>query len=131
MKLGASEFFATKGVKQLMIGAGIDHLLVCTSQQPDWSLFLPVMAPNGTIYPLTVSEEEFKMPYHPINALQLRVQGSLVAPRQVLREMLEFAAKHGIKPIIEEFPMTVEGITESMKRLEDGKMRYRGVLVAQ
>jgi D-arabinose 1-dehydrogenase-like Zn-dependent alcohol dehydrogenase len=69
------------------------------------------MAPNGTIYPLTVSEEEFKMPYGPINAMQLRMQGSLVAPRQVHREMLEFAARHGIKPIIEQFPMMVEGIT--------------------
>lgn len=69
MKLGASEFFALKGVKELKIGAGIDHLLACTSQQLDWKLFLPVMAPNGTIYPLTVSEEEFKMPYGPINAM--------------------------------------------------------------
>jgi len=130
MKLGASEFFATKDVKELKIGAGIDHLLVCTSQQPDWELFLPVIAPNGTIYPLTVSEEEFKMPYYPINALQLRVQGSLVAPRQVHREMLGFAARHGIRPIVEEFPMTEGGITDCMKRLEERKMRYRGVVVA-
>jgi hypothetical protein len=69
MKLGASEFFVTKGVKELKIGTGVDHLLVCTSQQPYWELFLPVMAPNRTIYPLTVSEEKFKMPYYPINAL--------------------------------------------------------------
>jgi len=45
--------------------------------------------------------------------------------------MLAFAAHHQIRPIIEQFPMTVEGIEESMKKLEDGKMRYRGVVVAQ
>ena len=72
MKLGASELFAAKGVRELKIGAGIDHLLICTSQQPNWKLILSVMAPNGTIYPLTVSEEGFKMPYGPINAMQLR-----------------------------------------------------------
>jgi D-arabinose 1-dehydrogenase-like Zn-dependent alcohol dehydrogenase len=126
-----ANFFAAKGVSELKIGAGIDHLLVCTSQQPDWKLFLPVMAPNGTIYPLTVSEEEFKMPYGPINAMQLRVQGSLVATRQVHGEMLEFAARHRIRRVIEEFPMTEEGIMECMERLEEGKMRYRGALVAQ
>jgi D-arabinose 1-dehydrogenase-like Zn-dependent alcohol dehydrogenase len=126
MKLGASEFFATRGVKELKIGAGIDHLLVCTSQLPDWKLFLPIMASSGTIYPLTVSEEEFKMLYGPINAMQLRVQGSLVVPRQIHRETLEFTARHGIRPIIEEFPMTVAGITE---RLEEGKMRYKGCLL--
>jgi D-arabinose 1-dehydrogenase-like Zn-dependent alcohol dehydrogenase len=54
-----------------------------------------------------------------------------VAPRQVHREMLEFATRHVIRPIVEEFPMTEGGITECMKRLEAGKMRHRGVVVAQ
>ena len=54
-----------------------------------------------------------------------------MATRQVHKEMLAFAAHHSIRPIIEQFPMTVQGITESMKKLDDGKMRYRGVVVAQ
>jgi len=45
--------------------------------------------------------------------------------------MLEFAARHGIRPMIEEFPMTVEGITEAMGKLEGGKLRYRAVLKVQ
>jgi len=44
--------------------------------------------------------------------------------------MLAFAAKHGIKPQIERFPMTHDGVTEAMQKLREGKMRYRGVLVA-
>ena len=36
-----------------------------------------------------------------------------------------------IKPIIEEFPMSGEGITEAMERLKAGKMRYRAVLHVQ
>lgn len=87
------------------------------------------MAPGGAIYPLTVSSEDLKIPYMPILAGELKVQGSLVAAREVHREMLSFAAKHEIRPIIETFPMSVEGIEESMARLDDGKMRYRGVLV--
>jgi D-arabinose 1-dehydrogenase-like Zn-dependent alcohol dehydrogenase len=62
---------------------------------------------------------------------ELTIQGSLAAPRQVHREMLEFAARHNIRPIIEQFPMTVDGINEAMERLGSGKMRYRGVLIAQ
>jgi len=42
--------------------------------------------------------------------------------------MLEFAAKHGIKPVMEEFPFTVAGISTALKKLQDGDMRYRGVL---
>jgi len=131
MKLGADEFIAAKGVKELQVSGPIDHLLVTTSFQPDWKKFLPIMAPGGTIYPLTVSPDDMKIPYMPIIAGELKIQGSLVAARQVLREMLAFAAHHQIRPIIEQFPMTVEGITESMKKLEEGKIRYRAVVVAQ
>jgi D-arabinose 1-dehydrogenase-like Zn-dependent alcohol dehydrogenase len=131
LSLGATEFIATNGATTLPVSAPIDHLIVTTSFQPDWSQFLPIMAPGGTIYPLTVSNDDLKIPYMPIIAGELKIQGSLVAARQVHRDMLAFAAHHQIKPIIETFPMTVDGITEAMKKLEDGKMRYRGVLIAQ
>jgi D-arabinose 1-dehydrogenase-like Zn-dependent alcohol dehydrogenase len=131
MKLGATEFVATKGVEELQVSGAIDHLLVTTSQQPDWKQFLPIMAPSGTIFPLTVSNDDLQIPYMPILAGELKVQGSLVAARQVHRDMLAFAAHHQIKPIIEIFPMTAEGIEESMQKLDEGKMRYRAVLVVE
>lgn len=87
------------------------------------------MAPGGTIYPLTVSDGDLSIPYMGLLANELSVQGSLVAARQVHREMLDFAGQHGIKPIIEKFPLSVEGAEECMKKLQDGGMRYRGVLV--
>jgi D-arabinose 1-dehydrogenase-like Zn-dependent alcohol dehydrogenase len=43
--------------------------------------------------------------------------------------MMTFAAKHGIRPQIEQFPMTLKGVTEAMDKLDSGKMRYRGVVV--
>ena len=61
----------------------------------------------------------------------LRLQGTVIAVRGIHREMLEFAAFHDIKPIVEEFPLSVTGATEAMKRLGKGKMQYRGVLVAE
>lgn len=131
MALGASEFYATKGLKELKIGNGVDHLLVTTSAQPDWNLYLSVLNPRAAIYPLSVDSGNLSIPYMPIIAQQLRIQGSLVAARQVHREMLAFAAHHQIKPIIEQFPMTVEGIEECVQKLEAGEMRYRGVLVVQ
>jgi D-arabinose 1-dehydrogenase-like Zn-dependent alcohol dehydrogenase len=44
--------------------------------------------------------------------------------------MLQFSALHGIKPIVQTFPMSVDGIEEALKQLDGGKIRYRGVLVA-
>jgi len=129
MRLGATEFIVTKGVSELKVSAPIDHLLVCASRQPDWKLCLPIMAPGGAIYPLTVSMEDFQMPYSPLVMGELKIQGSLIAARQVQRDMLAFAALHYIVPLIEKFPMTVDGITECMDKLRRGEVRYRGVLV--
>lgn len=129
MKLGATEFIATKGVKELQTRP-IDSLLVTAAFQPDWSQYLPILAPRAFIYPLSVDDGDLKIPYMPIIGKELRIQGSMVAPRHVHRDMLEFAARHGIRPIIEKFPMTLDGINEAMEKLGSGKMRYRGVLVA-
>ncbi|CAG8974092.1 hypothetical protein HYALB_00011614 [Hymenoscyphus albidus] len=131
MRLGATEFVATKNVKELQVSGQIDHLLVCTSFQPDWKQFLPIMAPSSSIYPLTVSPEDFQIPYMPLLMKELKIQGSLVATRAVQNEMLAFAALHQIRPVIEKFPLTTEGIEEAMAKLEKGGMRYRAVLVAQ
>jgi len=129
MLLGAREFVATKGIKDLKLGKLLDHLLVTTSQQPDWRQYLPLMAPRGVIYPLTISASDMRMPYTPIIIAELRIQGSMVAAKQVQRDMLEFAATHNIKPIVELFPMSISGVMEAMEKLREGRMRYRGVLV--
>jgi D-arabinose 1-dehydrogenase-like Zn-dependent alcohol dehydrogenase len=60
-----------------------------------------------------------------------RIQGSAGAPRSEFPKMLKFAVDHDIKPIIMTWPLNKEGVEESMKTLREGKMRYRGVLVAE
>lgn len=130
MKLGATEFVATKGVKELKTRP-IDRLLVTASFQPDWSQYIPILAPRAAIYPLSVTSGDLKIPYMPILDKELTIQGSLVASRHIHSDMIAFAARHKILPIIEQFPLTTEGITEAMAKLASGKMRYRAVLVAQ
>lgn len=128
-KLGASEFVSMKGKTELNIGRKLDVLLVSTSVSPDWSLMLNVLAPNSKVFPLTVSQGNFEFPHLPMNATGITIQGVLVSARATHRKMLEFSAKHAIKPIVQEFPMTEQGIEEAMSTLRDGKMRYRGVLI--
>lgn len=47
------------------------------------------------------------------------------------KKMLQFAAFHDIKPLIETFPLDRAGIEEAFARLEAGKLRYRAVLIAE
>ncbi|WFC95821.1 alcohol dehydrogenase (NADP(+)) [Malassezia brasiliensis] len=130
-KLGAHEFVAVKENPELKDVKPINHLLVSTSQQPDWKLFFKVMAPRGSIVPLSLSYEEMKHPYGEILMQELTITGSLVARREVHKEMLEFSARHDVHPWIEELPMTEEGVNTAFDRLEKGDVRYRFVLKSQ
>ncbi|KAL1696168.1 chaperonin 10-like protein [Schizophyllum commune] len=132
LAMGATEFYAVKGLTELPVERKIHCLLSTGSGQIPWGLYMPIMAPKGKIFPLTVEIGNFVgLPALPINGKGLTLQGSTVAPRQVFPKMLAQVAQHGIKPIIETFPMTEAGIAQAMERVESGKMRYRAVLVAE
>lgn len=88
------------------------------------------MAPYGHIYPLTISGGNFEFPYMPMILKELSIHGSCSSTPDEVQTMLQFVVKHNIRPTIERFPMTVEGITNAFERLEGGKLRYRGVLEA-
>lgn len=132
-KLGAKEFYAMKGLKELKLEGDrkIDRLLVTASAQVDWSLYLPALNPRASIYPLSVADGDLKIPYMPLLVNGIRIQGSVVGSRHLHQDMLEFAAAQNIAPVIQTFALDKKGIDEAFKTLEDGEMRYRGVLVAQ
>lgn len=58
------------------------------------------------------------------------VRMSLVATRKVHDDMLEFAARHSIKPIVETFELSERGVKAALDKIKAGTIRYRGVLVA-
>jgi D-arabinose 1-dehydrogenase-like Zn-dependent alcohol dehydrogenase len=134
-KLGASEFYAMKGVTAETVEKlgckPVQHFVVTTSAKPDWGVYMPLLAPLCVVYPLTVDEGDFAVPAMEIILKQLRIQGVLVADRGTHKRMLDFAARHGVRPMINEFKMNEQGIEDAFAALTGGKMRYRGVLVAE
>ncbi|KAH8669342.1 NADP-dependent alcohol dehydrogenase [Ilyonectria robusta] len=130
LDFGAAEFVTTSGKEKLDDIAKLDALLITTSANPDLSLFLPVMTPGAKVFPLTVSPESLQLSPLSLIISRVVIVGSGVGPAASIQDMLAFAAKSGVRPQIEKFPMTQAGIVEAMQRLRDGKMRYRGVLVA-
>jgi D-arabinose 1-dehydrogenase-like Zn-dependent alcohol dehydrogenase len=60
-----------------------------------------------------------------------KLKTTIVGSRAVHKDMLEFAAHHNIKPTIEKFELSQKGLAEAIGKLEKGKLRYRGVLVAK
>jgi D-arabinose 1-dehydrogenase-like Zn-dependent alcohol dehydrogenase len=128
MKLGAHEFVTTKGKTELKVSRPLDRLLVTTSFQPSWEQIIPIMSPGAKIFPLSVSSDNFEFPYMPMISNGFTVQGMIVASRNVHERMLDFASLHQIKPVVELFDMTEEGILDAMTKLDQGNVHFRAVL---
>lgn len=131
-KLGANRFVNTSGAEAIDIGpTKLDALIVTASVDIKWETYMPLLKPQAMILPLTVHFGNFSMPAFPMIGNGLRVQGTVIASRLELKRMLDFASRHNIRPVTMLFPLNKVGIEDSIKTLSEGKMRYRGVLVAQ
>ncbi|ROV88197.1 hypothetical protein VPNG_10320 [Cytospora leucostoma] len=131
LSLGAHEFIAIKGKTSIEPSRLINRLFVTTSAQPDWALLAPILAPGATVYPLSVAGGNFVFPYVPLLLQGITIQGSLVASRHTQNDMLEFVALHGIKPVIQKFPMTEEGVNDALTKLDKGEVHFRAVLIPE
>ncbi|KAI7868486.1 chaperonin 10-like protein [Spinellus fusiger] len=96
----------------------------------DWDKYLGFLKPNGKFMLIGVPDAAVEIK-HTLRVIfeQLAFVGTFQAGRLLTQQMLEFAARHNIKPMIEEFPFSVEGAEAAFERCESNKMRYRGVLV--
>lgn len=130
LRYGAGEFHVLDEIDHSSFQP-LKHILLCGSYLGDLGLLISLMDTKGTIYPLTVTLTETLVPFLPMNLRGVRIQGSLVASRQDLRELIEFCNRKGIRPTIVKFPMTPEGISEAMQRLRNGDIKYRAVLERQ
>jgi D-arabinose 1-dehydrogenase-like Zn-dependent alcohol dehydrogenase len=89
------------------------------------------MKAGGTVYPLTISFDTTPVPLLALVAQGLRIQGSLGSTRSEFHKMLKFVVNHDIRPTIMTWPLNKKGIEDAMTTLREGRMRYRGVLVAE
>ncbi|KAG0046208.1 hypothetical protein BGZ89_005374 [Linnemannia elongata] len=107
----------------------MDYILNTHVGDLPWETFVSLLITNGTLINLGIAAKpSMEIPYMPLLFNQLKVVGSLVASRHVVNKMFEFAARHNIKPEIEEYDMTAKGCREGFKRVTEQKARYRVVL---
>ena len=111
--------------------ANINVLLITSNEVPDLEKLMPLLARRATIVLMTIQNQALSIPYMSFVLPGHRLIASTEASRENHVKMLQFAARRQIKPWIEEFHMTAEGVEKAFDKLEGGKMRYRGVLVRQ
>lgn len=108
----------------------INVLLVCANEAPDLEKVLPLLARRATVVLMSIQSQALSIPYMPFVLPGHRIIASTEASTRNHLDMIQFAARHRIRPWVESFAMTESGLQEAFTRLESGKLRYRGVLVA-
>lgn len=129
-ELGAHHFIATRGTNELAQAAGsFDFILSTASAELPWDEYLAALKPQGTLIllgaPLTA------MQFSPISLLmsEKKISGGLPTSPSETRKMLDFAARTGVRPLIETFP--ISDINQAITRVRSGKQRYRAVVAAE
>lgn len=126
---GAHHVVASRDSDALARLAGtLDFLLVTVNVPMDWNALMATLAPKGRMHVVGAVLEPI-----PVNAFDLiggqrSLSGSPIGSPAVMATMLDFAARHGIAPQVERFPMS--RVNEALARLESGQARYRIVLDA-
>lgn len=105
----------------------IDILLVAgLGKTVDWNELVSLVANYGTFVLLALPESLVAINPAGLIFRQVNVTGSLTGGRRTLLEMLDFAAKHNVRPWIEKREMN--DINEMVKYVMEGGPRYRAVM---
>lgn len=126
---GAHHAVSSKDSAAIRKLAGAFDLLISTVNVPlDWDAMIGTLAPNGRLHVVGAVLEPIPVAALSLILKQRNVSGSLSASPSAIAAMLDFAARHGIAPQTEHFPMS--RINETVARLESGMARYRIILDA-
>jgi len=125
--LGAHQVVSSQDTEAIRALAGsLDFLLITANVPLDWSALLVTLAPQGRLHFLGLIPEAVAVVPFDLILTQRSISGSPVGPPVSIAEMLQFAARHHIAPVVEHLPMSQ--VNEAMEHLQAGKARYHIVL---
>ena len=110
------------------LAATMDLLIVTVNVPLDWNAMIGTLAPNGRMHVVGAVSEPIPVAVFPLITGQRSISASPTGSPVDIGTMLEYAARHGVTPQTEHFPMS--GINDAFQRLQAGKARYRIVLDA-
>jgi uncharacterized zinc-type alcohol dehydrogenase-like protein len=103
-----------------------DFVIVTVNVPLDWAALAQTLSPRGRLHIVGAVLEPITLPLSALMGQQRSLSSSPVGGPATTATMLDFCARHAIRPMIEEFPLT--RINDAFERLESGKTRYRIVL---
>lgn len=126
-KLGADHFVNTRETGAMKKLAGCFDLLLSTvSADQDWPGYIHSLRAKGTLCVVGVPPSPMALHAFSLIGQQRSVSGSPTGSPRDLEEMLDVAARHGIKAVTERFSM--DKANEAVTRVKKNQVRYRAVL---
>ncbi|MCU1222997.1 MAG: Alcohol dehydrogenase zinc-binding domain protein [Edaphobacter sp.] len=125
--LGAHHFVNTRDTGALKKVAGsFDFLLSTVSADQDWQGYVTALRPKGTLCVVGVPPSPMQIQAFSLVDQQKTLAGSSTGSPRDLHEMLDVAARHGVKAITERFAMAKAN--DAVAKVKKNQVRYRAVL---
>lgn len=125
--MGADYVVNTRSDAELEGLAGKFDLILSTINAPlNWESYLRALAPKGTFHVVGAVLEPIPVSSFGLIMHQKSVSGTATGSPHVVRQMLDFCARHKIEPVTEDFKMSE--INKAFEHLSKGKPRYRIVM---
>jgi uncharacterized zinc-type alcohol dehydrogenase-like protein len=125
--LGANDFVNSRESKALKEVAGtLDFILNTANADQDWGTYVQALRPTGTLCFVGVPPSPVSVQAFPLISGLRTITGSPTGSPYRIREMLDVAARHGVKAQTEIFPMAKAN--EAIDKVKKNKVRYRAVL---
>lgn len=125
--LGAHHFISSRDANAIKKAAfSLDFILSTVNVKLDWLGYLSVLRPNGKLCIVGAVDEPICVTSSALISDQKAVVGSVIGNRTLIKEMLEFAARHKIKAQTETMPL--KDVNAAIKKVRDNQARYRMVL---
>ena len=127
-RLGASVVVGGSDAAEALQTMGGAHVVLNTVDAPEPLLqAVGGMRPQSTLVMLTTSVGDLlPIPTPLMMGLQMRIVASFFGSRQDVRELLDLAVAHEIRPLAESYPLTDVNIAHD--RLRKNRVRFRAVL---
>lgn len=127
LELGAHETINSRSPEEIEAAAGqFDLILSTVNVKLDWNAYVATLKPKGRLHFVGATTEPLDLGVFPLLMGQRSISGSPVGSPSTIARMLEFAARHNIKPVVERYRF--DQINDAMERLRNGQARYRIVL---
>ncbi|KAL2348989.1 hypothetical protein Fmac_002989 [Flemingia macrophylla] len=125
--LGADSFLISRDQDQMHAAKGtLDGIIDTVSAVHPLVPLLGLLKYHGKLIMVGLPEKPLELPAFALLSGRKLIGGSVMGGMKETQEMLDFAAKHGVKPDIEVIPM--DYVNTAMERLQKADVKYRFVI---